>query len=389
MKNHLAAQLAALEQEGLRRRIATVVPREGPLVDVEGRQAINLASNDYLGLAAHPALRAAANRATAEQGTGARGSRLVTGTLDLHLRLEESIARLLGTERALLFGSGYLAHLGAIPALVGEGDILYSDERNHASIVDACRLSRATLRVYRHRDVNHLAFFLAGDAASKGRRLIITETVFSMDGDEAPLEDLCQVAEQYGAWLMVDEAHAFGIRGPGGAGLGAETGLGKRVHVWMGTLGKAAGSYGAYVAGCAELVDVLINRARTFIYSTALPPATVAASLAAIEIIAGPEGDGLRADLWRVGHALQEGLVAQGWRLAQVSGPIFPLLVGDPAQAVAFADRLLERGILLRAMRYPTVPRGTDRLRLVASAALLPEHIQKTLTVLDEVVKEL
>lgn len=383
IRDELAARLSALEAEGLRRFPLTITAA-GPSADQapdvtvthEGQlvRAINLATNDYLGLATHPSLREAAARAAEERCVGVGAARLVTGTLDQHQALEEALARLLGEERALLFGSGYLAHVGTIPALAGEGDVIFSDERNHASIVDACRLARAQVRVYRHLDVDHLQQLLSRDSVG-GRKLVVTETVFSMDGDEAPLVDLCRVASTRGAWVMVDEAHAFGIRGPSGAGLVAELGLVGQVDLRMATLGKAIGAYGAFVAGCSELADYLMNRARTFIYSTALPAPDVAAALAGVELVSSEEGELLRCELRRASSELRQGLLAQGWQiLKEVPGPILPLHVGDPRLAVILAERLLERGVLARAMRYPTVPPGTERLRLVASAVLGPQH---------------
>jgi 8-amino-7-oxononanoate synthase len=389
MREELAARLVALEAAGLRRRTVVLDHSELPAPEValrDGPRLINLASNDYLGLAAHPALRQAAARCAEQRGVGSGASRLVTGTLDLHVELEQRIAALLGAERALLFGSGYLAHVGAIPALCPSADdMIYSDAHNHASIVDGCRLARARVRVYPHRDAGALAALLERDAGGAGQKLIITETVFSMDGDEAPLEQLCELAERTGAWLLVDEAHTFGLRGPRGAGLAAELGLGQRVHACMGTLGKAAGAYGAFIAGCAELTDYLTNRARSFIYSTALPATTVAAGLAALELLGGAEGDRLRARLVQVSRALAAGVTARGFEvMGGVPGPILPLFVGEPRRAVALAEALAGRGLLIRAMRHPTVARGTERLRLVASAALTDEQVTRALEALAE-----
>jgi 8-amino-7-oxononanoate synthase len=387
MRGELQERLANLQRDYLRRDQLVLGTPHGPLID-SGRRIINLASNDYLGLTSHPVIAEAAARAAQECGSGAGAARLVSGTLDLHVRLEERISRLLCTEQTLLFGSGYLAHLGIIPALAGEKDIIYSDERNHASIVDGCRLSHTTVRVYRHGDAEHLASLLEEDASHNGRRLIITETVFSMDGDEAPLEIVCKLAGQYDAWVVVDEAHAFGIRGPSGAGLVAEKGLGERVHVRMGTLGKAIGSYGAFVAGCTELAEYLMNSARTYIFSTALPPPAVAGSLAALDIVTGQEGDQLRRRLNQNMEALRRGVTSQGWQLRGATGPIFPLHVGDPQVAVDLARRLLDNGLFVRAMRYPTVAVGSERLRVIASASLTPEQVEQALSAFSEVVPE-
>lgn len=387
MRAELAGRLDALEAEGLRRALITVAPPAAE-VAVAGRAGavISLASNDYLGLAGHPALAEAAAGASRELGTGAGASRLVTGNMELHEALERRLAALLGEERALLYGSGYLAHVGTIPALMdGPDDVIYSDQLNHASIVDGCRLSRARVRVFRHRDVDHLEQLLAGDAGAGGRRLVVTETVFSMDGDEAPLARICELAARFDAWMLADEAHAFGVRGPRGGGVAAELGLGGRIQVRMATLGKAAGSYGAFIAGTAELCDYLVSRSRTFIYSTALPPPVVAAAATAVELIGGPEGERLRAALRGRAERLRDGLVELGFDVGEVPGPILPLFVGDPRKAVALGEALLARGVLARAMRYPTVPRGTERLRLVTSAAHAAAHIDRALRAFEAV----
>jgi 8-amino-7-oxononanoate synthase len=387
MREDLAGRLAALEAEGLSRSTWVVQAPIGPELQVPGRadRLVNLASNDYLGLAGHPALAQTAAAAARELGAGVGAARLVTGTLRLHVELERELAVLLGVERALLFGSGYLAHVGTIPALVDQArDVIYSDERNHASIVDGCRLARARTRVFRHGDIGQLDRLLAEDAGRPGRRLVVTETVFSMDGDTAPLEGICAVAERFGAWVLVDEAHAFGLRGPAGAGLVAELGLGAGVQVRMGTLGKAAGSYGAFVGGCAELVDFLVGRARSFVYSTALPPSVVAAALAGVRLIRAAGGEERRRRLRHNSAVLARGLAAQGWELSS-GGPILPLHVGDPRQAVALAEHLFVAGVLARAMRYPTVPRGTERLRLVASAGLTAEQVERALAAFEQV----
>lgn len=382
MRETLRRRLRAIEDEGLRRDPLTVTTLDGAEVTVEGvaGTVVNLASNDYLGLASHPWLCEAAALACRELGAGAGAARLVTGTVSVHRELERALAGLLGVEAALLYGSGYLAHVGTIPALMDAGDdVIYSDRGNHASIVDGCRLARARVQVFGHRDAAELGALLARDAATGGRRLVVTESVFSMDGDEAPLEQICALCERHGAWLLLDEAHAFGVRGPRGGGLAAERGLADRVQIRMGTLGKAAGAYGAFVAGADELVAYLANRSRSFIYSTALPPAVAAAALAAVELFDGDEGRRRREALRRVAVALREGLVAQGWEVGDVPGPILPLFVGDPRRAVALAEELLGRGVLVRAMRYPTVPRGTERLRLVASAAHTARHVERIL----------
>ena len=383
MDRELEARLRRLEADGLLRHLSATTP-PAPLISMPGRAEplINLSSNDYLGLAGHPDVTRAAAEAARALGAGAGASRLITGALAIHADLESALARLMDAPRALLFGSGYLANTGVIPALMdGEQDIIYSDALNHASIVDGCRLSRARVRTFRHRDAAHLARLLAGDAGRDGRRLIVTEGVFSMDGDEAPLAEICGLAREHGAWVMLDEAHAFGLLGPGGGGLARELGLEDEVQVRVGTLGKAAGSYGAFVAGTATLRHYLVNRARSFIYSTALPPPAAAASLRALEIISGEEGERLRADLTGAARQLRAGLTDQGWRVPGGRAAIIPIMVGDPDGAMDLAARMRQEGVLARAMRYPTVGRGQDRLRLVVSAAHAGALVQRTLEV--------
>jgi len=386
MKGDLASRLAVLEHEGLARRTLPVGSAVGPVVKVCGRDVINLSSNDYLGLAAHPALAAASRAAADSLGTGAAASRLVTGTMDVHEDLEREIASFLGAERALLFGSGYLANLGALASLGAEGGTILSDERCHASIVDACRLAKAKIRIYRHLDVSHVREILSRMHQDGRPAIVVTESVFSMDGDRGPVRAICDAAARHSAWVYVDEAHGFGILGPGGRGLAAEAGGG--VHAVMGTLGKALGSYGAFVAGSAELVDYLTSTARTFFYSTALPPTVVASSRAALAIVSGPEGATLRARLGRNVEFLRGGLAAQGWRLGEVPGPILPVIVPGAGRAVRLADGLLERGVLVRAMRFPTVARGTERLRIVVSASHTEDHLREALGAFGEALRE-
>ena len=275
-------ELEACRAAGLQRRIRWIEGAQDTWVTVDGRRALLLCSNNYLGLANHPAVREAASKAAVEYGAGAGASRLISGSMRLHRALEEQLAAFKGAEAALLFNSGYHANVGTISALVGNEDAVFSDELNHASIIDGCRLSGARIRIYRHNDVEHLAALLAGTAAR--RRLIVTESVFSMDGDTAPLAAICEVAERYNAMVMVDEAHATGVVGPEGRGVVAAEGLQRRVALQMGTLGKALGTFGAFVAGSRAMIDLLLNTARSFIYTTALPPPVVAAAAAALSI---------------------------------------------------------------------------------------------------------
>ena len=361
----IADRLEELREAGLYRRLRLVSGPQGPRVLLDGHEVLLLCSNNYLGLADHPSVRRAAAEAAMRWGTGAGASRLISGTMTLHRRLEERLADFHRTESALLFGSGYLANIGAITALTRAGEVVFSDELNHASIVDGCRLSRAESFVYRHRDPEHLAWGL-GRAEGRGS-LIITDGVFSMDGDVAPIAELVELARRYDCRLMVDEAHATGAIGPDGDGAVAESGLGEEVDVIVGTLGKALGSYGAYVCAGREITELLINAARPFIFSTALPPPAVAAAIASLKLIgARPE----RIDrLRRNGDMMRRELAAYGLDAGESRTQIVPVIVGDADDAVELCERALERGVFAQAIRPPTVPEGTSRLRISVMAS--------------------
>jgi 8-amino-7-oxononanoate synthase len=363
----LRAELAALEQADLRRRLRAV----------DEDALLNFAGNDYLGLSRHPALLEAALQATAQRGTGAGASRLVTGTDRAVLALEEELAAWKEKEAALVFGSGYAAALGTIPALVGRGDTVILDKLSHASLIDAARLSGANVRVFPHNDSEKLGALLQKLSSAHGERriLIVTESVFSMDGDAAPLRELAELKERHGAWLLVDEAHATALYGATGAGLVAEAGLSSRVEIVLGTLSKALGSVGGYIAGSRALIDWLINRARSFIYSTALPPGVIAASRAAVELARGDEGVSLRARLRENIARFHAGLPAAWKKQALSAGAIQPLICGEAAAALLLAAALRECGFLIPAIRYPTVPRHAARLRITLSAAHAPKAI--------------
>ncbi len=379
----LAGDLGAIEAAGLRRHLRRIESAQEPVVTMDGRDYLLLCSNNYLGLANHPEVVEAAREATARYGASSVSSRLIAGNMTAHADLEERIAAWKGTEAALVFSTGYQANIGVITSLVGEGDVVVSDELNHASIIDGCRLSRARAVIYRHNDVDHLASVLADNNTAR-RTLIVTESVFSMDGDLAPLVDIAAAAERAGAWLMVDEAHGAGVFGPRGAGVVAELGLTEAVHVRMGTLGKALASFGAYVAGSTTLIDALINRARPFIFTTGLPPSAAAAAEAAIEIIERePERSaGLLARARTLGGRLR----AAGLDVPNVESQILPVVIGEAEQALAVATRLLERGIYVAAIRPPTVPAGTSRLRLSLMATHSEDHIERVATALMESV---
>jgi len=360
----LNERLGELESSGLRRRLRMVDGPQGPEVMLDGRPVLLLCSNNYLGLANHPRLRRAAADAALSLGTSSGASRLISGSMAIHAELEERLAEFEGTESALLFGSGYLANTGAIAALAGRGEVVFSDELNHASIVDGCRLAGAETFVYRHCDTEHLEWGLRR-AAGRGA-LIVTDGVFSMDGDIAPLGELVVLARRHACRLMVDEAHATGCLGPGGRGAVAAAGLTGEVALIVGTLGKALGGYGAYACGSREMTDFLINTARPFIFSTAPPPPAVAAASAALELLDESPGrvERLRANA----AALREGLRSEGLEPSGSDTQIVPLVIGEADDAMRLCERLLEEGIFAQAIRPPTVPPGTCRLRLTVMA---------------------
>jgi 8-amino-7-oxononanoate synthase len=378
-------ELAALAAKGLRRGLEPLGPAQGPLVTVDGREVVNLCSNDYLGLAADPRLRRAAAEAAGREGAGAGAARLVAGDLPVHGLLERRLAAFKGTEAALLFNSGYHANAGVPAVLVGRGDAVFSDVLNHASIVDGCLLSRAELVRYRHLDVGELDALLGRTKAR--RKLVVTDSVFGMDGDAAPLREIAEACERHGAMLYVDEAHAAGVLGPSGAGLAEALGVGERVDAHMGTLGKAFGSFGAYVAGSRRLVDLLVSKARTFVFTTALPPAACGAALAALDVLAAEPAR--RERVHALAARMKAGLARLGFELPGVVAPIFPVVLGTEERALAASRALRARGFFVRAIRPPTVPRGTSRLRVALGAAHTEAQVDAFLGALEEVLREL
>ncbi|MFQ5993141.1 MAG: 8-amino-7-oxononanoate synthase, partial [Nitrospiraceae bacterium] len=365
-----------LEEQHLARQPCLIESGTGPIVSLGGRSVILMASNDYLGLSTHPSLKQAAISATNRYGVGAAASRLVSGTLPPHEELETALARFKGTEAALIFGSGYLANLGLIPALISTGGLILADRYCHASLIDGCRLSKAEFRVYRHRDVAHLERVLSRRSPRR-QTLIVTDGVFSMDGDLAPLPELLALADRYGAQILVDDAHGTGVMGTNGRGTLEHFGVEHHLPFHMGTLSKALGTSGAYVAGPSSLIGYLLNTARSFIYSTAPPPATSAASLAALDLL--QEEPQRRARLWENRHHLHAGLKALGFTLADSQSPILPVLIGDPGKAMAMATRLLDLGVYAPAIRPPTVPKGTSRIRVTVTAEHTREHLDTAL----------
>ncbi len=386
----LRRRLDGIREQGLWRELRRLDSAPGRWIETGGRRLLNFAANDYLGLAAHPVLRAAAAQAAQQFGAGSGASRLISGSLTPHHDLEAALADFKGTEAALAFSSGYAAALGTIPALVGPGDVVVVDKLVHACIVDAARLSGAKLRVFAHNNLADLERILRwsqtrpGPAGEPGGNvLVVTESVFSMDGDQAPLAELVELKDRFGAWLMVDEAHATGLYGRQGRGLAEALGVAGRIDVQMGTLGKALGAAGGFIAGPRELQALLINRARSFVFSTAPVPAASAAATAGLKLVRSPAGDELRTRLWSRLHQLRDGLKTLGWRVPAEPSAILPLIVGDEAAAVQLTDRLRNAGFFVPAIRYPTVARGAARLRLTVSAVHLPEDVEALLRALE------
>lgn len=382
----LAVELAALRKADLLRELRRVESPAGTRACLGGRELLNFSSNDYLGLANHPALKEAAVCAAKKFGAGAGASRLVCGSLAVHHELEEALAAFKGAEAALTFSTGHAAALGAITALLDKGDLLILDKLVHACIVDAAKLSGAKLRVFRHNDLNDLEAKLKWAAKQRSavsgqrpaRTLIVTESVFSMDGDLAPLRDLVELKERFGAWLMVDEAHATGLFGKRRSGLVEEFGLTGRVEIQMATLGKAVGAAGGAISGSRNLIDLLVNRARSFIFSTAPVPAAAAAASAGLKVIESSEGEARRERLWLLVEQLKRVLIEASFPPPAVRAPIIPVAMGAEARAMRFAEALRKAGVFVPAIRYPTVARGAARLRFTVSA----EHTAEDLAAL-------
>ncbi len=365
-----------LEQAGHWRSLRFMMSAPTGRVLLDGCEVISLASTNYLGLSTHPQVIKAACESVQEYGTGASGSRLIAGNSHLYEELESKIAAMLNTEAALVFSSGYLANIGTIPALVGEEDLILSDERNHISLIEGCRLSKATKRIYRHCDPEHLKELLSESSRFR-RRLIVTDGVFSMDGDFPPLAEICEIAEAHDSMLLVDDVHGFGILGQSGGGLVDYLGVGDRGIIQIGALSKAVGGVGAFVAGSQSLIDFLINRARGFIFTTALPPGTLAAASAAIDLIRC--NFEFRQRLFANVHTLKTGLSEAGFQLLTNETHILPLILGEAKTTTQFAEALLNEGVFAPGIRPPTVPMGTSRLRITPTASHTREELEEAL----------
>lgn len=386
MTRSVAGELQALRDASLFRSLRVAGPRQEPQMECGGRGVIAFSSNDYLGFAADPLVTEAFREGIERYGAGSGASRLTCGTMPPHVELEEALAALKGTAAALTFQSGFAAAAGTIPVVVQRGDTVVLDRLCHASLIDGARLSGATLRTFRHNDVDMLDDLLTGirkRASAESRILIVTESVFSMDGDCAPLAEMAGIRDRHGAVLLVDEAHAFGVLGRGGRGLADELGVADRIDLHMGTLSKAAGLQGGYICGSREWIDLLINRARPFIFSTAPPPALAAAAVRVVrDWIPGEEGEQRRG---RLRARIRQFAAALAGRIPAVPrSAIVPLIVGAEDTALEAGRRLLERGFLIPAIRYPTVPRGTARLRVSLTASHTAEQVESLVGALRE-----
>jgi glycine C-acetyltransferase len=386
---YVSDQLNDLRQKGVAPRLRVLEGEQKPVCTFDGREVINLASNNYLGLTTHKALRKAAAQAAKNYGAGAGAVRTIAGTMQLHMQLEEQIAKFKNVEACVVFQSGFTANAGTVSAVLGKEDLIVSDELNHASIIDGARLSRATIKVFKHKDVRDCERILLEHANFPGKKLIITDGVFSMDGDIAALPELCTLAEKYDCIMMVDDAHSSGVLGRGGRGTIDHFNCHGRVHIQVGTLSKAIGVMGGYVCGSRDLIDFLYLRARPFLFSTSHPPATAAACMAAFTLLDSPEGEKLVKKLWTNSKVFKRELKKRGFQFKVSETPIVPIHVGDAAKAFEFSKKLFEAGVFAPAVGYPTVAEGKARLRAIVSAGHKKDQLVKAADLLAEVGKSL
>src|SRR6266446_5303741 len=386
---YVSDQLGELRAKGTAPKLRVLEGEQKPVCVIDGREVINLASNNYLGLTTHKALRKAAIEAVRKFGAGAGAVRTIAGTMKLHMELEEQIAKFKNVEACVVFQSGFTANAGTVSAVLGKEDLIVSDELNHASIIDGARLSRATIKVFKHKDVKDCERILQEHASFVGKKLIITDGVFSMDGDLAPLPELCTLAEKYDCIMMVDDAHASGVMGRNGRGTVDHFECHGRVHIQVGTLSKAIGVMGGYVCGSRDLIDFLYLRARPFLFSTSHTPATAAACMAAFSILDSPEGEKLVKKLWKNTKTLKRELKKRGFQFKASETPIVPVHVGDAAKAFEFSKKLFEAGVFAPAVGYPTVAEGKARLRAIVSAGHKKEQLVRAADIMAEVGKPL
>ena len=386
---YVTETLNELRAKGVAPKLRILEGEQKPVCVFDGREVINLASNNYLGLTSDKRLRKASIEAIRKYGVGAGAVRTISGTMKLHMDLEEQIAKFKNVEACVVFQSGFTANAGTVSAVLGKEDLIISDELNHASIIDGARLSKATIKVFKHKDVADCERILQEHASFPGKKLIITDGVFSMDGDIAPLPELCSLAEKYGCIMMVDDAHASGVLGRGGRGTVDHHQCHGRVHIQVGTLSKAIGSMGGYVCGSRDLIDFLYLRARPFLFSTSHPPATAAACQAAFALLDSADGEKLVKKLWANTKFFKRELKKRGFQFKTSETPIVPIHVGDGAKAYEFSRKLFDAGVFAPAVAYPTVAEGKARLRAMVSAAHKREHLLKAADILAEVAKPL
>jgi len=386
---YVSDQLRELHLKGVAPKLRVLEGEQKPVCTFDGKEVINLASNNYLGLTTHKALRKAAVEAAKKYGAGAGAVRTIAGTMQLHMQLEEQIAKFKNVEACVVFQSGFTANAGTVSAVLGKEDLIISDELNHASIIDGARLSRATIKVFKHKDTKDCERILEEHADFPGKKLIITDGVFSMDGDIAPLPELCTLAEKYNCIMMVDDAHSSGVLGRGGRGTVDYLDCHGRVHIQVGTLSKAIAVMGGYVCGSRDLIDFLYLRARPFLFSTSHTPATAAACMAAFTLLDSPEGERLVKKLWANTKTFKRELKKRGFQSKVSETPIVPIHVGDAARAFEFSRKLFEAGVFAPAVGYPTVAEGKARLRAIVSAGHKKDQLVKAADILAEVAKPL
>jgi len=387
--SYLTETLNDLRAKGTAPRLRILEGEQKPVCTIDGKEVINLSSNNYLGLTTHKALRKAALEATRKYGVGAGAVRTISGTMTVHMELERQIAKFKNTEACVVFQSGFTANAGTVSAILGKEDLIISDELNHASIIDGCRLSKAAIKIFKHKDVADCERICKETENFPGRKLLITDGVFSMDGDIALLPQLCDLAEKYNCIMMVDDAHASGVLGRGGRGTVDHHGCHGRVHIQVGTLSKAIGAMGGYVCGSRDLIDYLYLRARPFFFSTGHPPSVAATCQAAFALLDSPDGEKLIKKLWANTKYFKRLLKKKGFRFEGSETPIIPIHVGDAAKAFAFSAKLFDAGLYAPAVGYPTVAEGKARLRAIVSATHKRADLDRAAEILSEVGKSL
>jgi len=387
--SYLHDQIEELKAKGLYSKLHVLDGEQKPVATFDGREVINLSSNNYLGLTTNKALKRAAIDAVRKYGAGAGAVRTIAGTMTLHMELEEQIAKFKGTEACVVFQSGFTANAGTVSAILGKEDLIISDELNHASIIDGCRLSRATIKVFKHKDVEDCERICKETENWPGHKLLITDGVFSMDGDIAPLAKLCDLAEKYNCIMMIDDAHSSGVLGKNGRGTVDHAGVHRRVHIQVGTLSKAIGVMGGYVCGSRDLIDFLYRRARPFLFSTSHPPASAAACAAAFTLLDSAEGERLIKKMWSNTKFFKRQLKKRGFKFGTSETPIVPIHVGEAAKAFEFSKKLFEAGVYAPAVGFPTVAEGKARLRAIVTATHKRSDLERACEILAEVAKPL